>query len=411
MLFWLACGHPADIEDTDVPVAPLDAAVLARLDWQNIKTDVDFLASDDLGGRVPGSPGHAAAADYVEAAMADAGLEPLVADGFRVHHELHLSRSRLMLDESGAIVPTPDDVDGVQLLGAIPGTDPVRSNEIVLVMAHYDHLGVDAGGSVYTGAMDDATGVAGVLELARILRDSPLPRTVAFLITDAEEDGLTGSEAWVADPRVALDDVAVALAIDPLGRPLLPDYDPIAVLGAEHSAGISAILGETAPFSPVDVLDLNRDPLVLFGSDQDSFWDAGRPALWIASPGMTFYHMTTDRPETIDYRSVLEHLAFIGQLTAAFARDDGAYTDEGPKALSVEDCAAVVAFADALLESEVLTDEERTTAVQYRADFQHAVETGVVEDSLKTEYLQAILFVIGGVARAHPGEIPPPTPD
>ena len=108
--------------------------------------------------------------------------------------------------------------------GLMPGKD--RPDEYVIYMAHWDHLGVDGGGEgdrIYNGAVDNATGVAGILTIAKAYRDM-LPgasRSVLFLAVTAEESGLLGSEYYAEHPLVPLEKTAAVINIDalnPLGR-------------------------------------------------------------------------------------------------------------------------------------------------------------------------------------------------
>ncbi len=92
--------------------------------------------------------------------------------------------------------------------GILPGTDPEITDEVVMFTAHLDHVGIGApdaqGDSIYNGAHDNALGVAKLLETAEVLRESPLPRSVMFLATGAEESGLLGAWHYVKDPVVPL---------------------------------------------------------------------------------------------------------------------------------------------------------------------------------------------------------------
>jgi len=110
------------------------------------------------------------------------------------------------------------------VLGRLPGR--VRPNETILYGAHWDHLGVGApdarGDSIYNGAVDNATGVAAVLELARVFAAGPRPeRSIVFAAWTAEEKGLLGSEYYAANPVYPLETTVAGFNIDalaPTGR-------------------------------------------------------------------------------------------------------------------------------------------------------------------------------------------------
>ncbi|MDQ3997428.1 MAG: M28 family metallopeptidase [Gemmatimonadota bacterium] len=105
------------------------------------------------------------------------------------------------------------------VIGRLPGR--VRPNETILYGAHWDHLGVGApdarGDSIYNGAVDNATGVAALLELARVLAAGPRPeRSIVFAAWTAEEKGLLGSEYYAANPVYPLETTVAGFNIDAL---------------------------------------------------------------------------------------------------------------------------------------------------------------------------------------------------
>jgi Zn-dependent M28 family amino/carboxypeptidase len=107
----------------------------------------------------------------------------------------------------------------------IPGTDPVLKNEIVLVLSHYDHLGMrtpatPGGDSVYNGADDDAAGTTAVLEVARLLKKAGNPRrTIVFANMTGEEVGLIGTNWFIAHPPFPLSQIVAGFEIEMIGRP------------------------------------------------------------------------------------------------------------------------------------------------------------------------------------------------
>jgi Zn-dependent M28 family amino/carboxypeptidase len=117
------------------------------------------------------------------------------------------------------------------VLGRLPGR--VRPNETILYGAHWDHLGVGApdarGDSIYNGAVDNATGVAAVLELARVFAASPrTERSIVFAAWTAEEKGLLGSEYYAANPVYPLETTVAGFNIDALA-PTGPARDVLIV--------------------------------------------------------------------------------------------------------------------------------------------------------------------------------------
>ncbi|MEQ5786494.1 M28 family peptidase [Erythrobacter sp. NFXS35] len=133
------------------------------------------------------------------------------------------------------------------LVGVIPGTVPGAG--AVLVLAHWDHLGEcgppEAADRICNGAVDNASGLAVMLELARRLKSGPpLERDVYFLATTSEEAGLLGTRAFVRNPPVPLDDIVAAFNLDMLA--LAPAGAPVGFVGEGRTALDPLILAEIA---------------------------------------------------------------------------------------------------------------------------------------------------------------------
>jgi Zn-dependent M28 family amino/carboxypeptidase len=170
------------------------------------------------------------------------------------------------------------------IVGSMEGKD--RPDEYVIYMAHWDHLGLDdnpEGDRVYNGAVDNASGVAGILTIARAYRDM-LPgasRSVLFIAVTAEESGLLGSEYYVEHPLVPLAKTAALINIDalhPLGR-----AKDVEVVG--YGASDLEDLLATAAKSQGRTLtpDQRSEAGRFYRSDQFNFAKAGVPSLYIKS--------------------------------------------------------------------------------------------------------------------------------
>jgi Zn-dependent M28 family amino/carboxypeptidase len=168
--------------------------------------------------------------------------------------------------------------------GVMPGKD--RPDEYVIYMAHWDHLGVDADGAgdrIYNGAVDNATGVAGILAIARAFRDM-LPgasRSVLFLAVTAEESGLIGSEYYALHPLVPLEKTAAVINIDaltPLGR--ARDLEVIGYGASE----LEDLLADAAKAQKRTLKpDVRPEAGRFYRSDHFNFAKAGVPALYVKS--------------------------------------------------------------------------------------------------------------------------------
>jgi hypothetical protein len=98
-----------------------------------------------------------------------------------------------------------ESVDSQNVIGVLPGTHPKRKNEFVVLSAHMDHIGkspVIEGDSINNGAMDNAAGIASLIEIAKTLRDAKLERSVAFVAVTGEEKGLKGSRYFATHPTL-----------------------------------------------------------------------------------------------------------------------------------------------------------------------------------------------------------------
>ena len=118
------------------------------------------------------------------------------------------------------------EVAASNVIGVLEGSDPTLKNEAIVIGAHYDHLGRGGEGSlapregdIHHGADDNASGVAGVLELARIFTAQPKPRrTIMFIAFSGEEEGLLGSNYYVNHPIVPLTNTVAMINMDMIGR-------------------------------------------------------------------------------------------------------------------------------------------------------------------------------------------------
>ena len=158
-LSWVAAGLVVALGAPGTAAQPVPALDSARL-----LSDLSVLAHDSMEGRAPGSLGSLRARAFLERSLVEAGTEP-VGDGYR--HAFEWS-----------------DQSGVNLVGLVPGL--ADSGQVIVLTAHYDHVGVRAG-EIYNGADDNASGAAALLEIARQIAASPLQHSLLLALVDAEE--------------------------------------------------------------------------------------------------------------------------------------------------------------------------------------------------------------------------------
>jgi len=170
--------------------------------------------------------------------------------------------------------------------GIVPGTDPKLKNDVVIYSAHWDHLGKQAssdnpgGDTIYNGAVDNASGSAGLLAMAAAAVRHPAKRSQMFLWVAAEEQGLLGSAAYAARPLWPLNRTAAALNLDSLN--FVAAAKDIGVRGSERS-DLGALAAATAKTMRLAIAPAKPDlGGGYFRSDHFSFAKAGVPAFSIS---------------------------------------------------------------------------------------------------------------------------------
>jgi hypothetical protein len=209
------------------------------------------------------------------------------------------------------------------VVGILPGT----ADGCVIVGAHYDHLGRDAKGNVYSGADDNASGVAALCEIARILAAGPArERSVIFVAFSGEEEGLLGSQ-WYADhPVVPLESTIAMINLDTVGR---MESRRLLVLSASSAIELpDALRGINLEYD-FDLAIPEKGP---FGSDQVSFLSKGVPSVHIFTGPNADYHRITDTAAKINYEGLRETAAFAAEMARYLADRDRRLTFVPPGA-------------------------------------------------------------------------------
>ena len=220
--------------------------------------------------------------------------------------------------------------------GLLEGTDPTLRDQTILVTSHYDHLGVQEG-RLYPGANDNASGVAAMLETARVLAATRPARSVLFVSFGSEEQLMLGSYHYAAHPLRPLDSTVAVLNLDMIGRneehtpESLGAYDVTAgrsdrlnLVGAVFSADLEAVLMKAAgPAGLALSTKFDRDSSMraLFRCDHLPFLQKGIPAVWIFGGFHPGYHEPSDTVDRLDFdklvRAVRLTTAAVGSLAAA----------------------------------------------------------------------------------------------
>lgn len=242
------------------------------------------LAADSMEGRRMGTRGNAAARAYLVQRLTQAGVLPLV-PGYVQHFDV------AWRDTSAR--------DGVNVLGVVPGADTSR---IIVVSAHFDHLGVRSG-QIYNGTDDNASGTAAALALAEWYAKHPPRHSMIFAFFDGEEADLRGSRAFMLMPPVPLKRIAVNVNIDMVAR---LDQNTLYAAGATPYPFFRPLLRETAKVAPVrlrmghDRTEPNGVDNWIGQSDQAAFHAKGIPFVYFAVEDHPDYHRTTDDVDRVD---------------------------------------------------------------------------------------------------------------
>lgn len=179
---------------------------------------------------------------------------------------------------------THSTVKSPNVVGILPGSDPALKNEVVVLMGHLDHLGIDEGAKgadkLYNGAMDNASGVAILLEVARTLAEGRRPkRSVMVFTPTAEEKGLLGAEYFAASPPVPAERIVAAVNMD---MPILTyDFGEAVGFGAEHTT-LGAVASAAAAAEGVKLVpDPQPEQRFFTRSDHYALVKAGIPAIYL----------------------------------------------------------------------------------------------------------------------------------
>jgi len=285
-------------------------AASARPEADRLQRDIAYLADDRLEGRGTGTAGNDSAASWLARRHAALGLEPVVVDTTRDGCAVDRQRPacRVLLQSftaRGAELAHAGKPEGLRtqnVVAMVPGRDPALAGEVVVIGAHFDHLGrspasaldPEARDAIRNGADDNASGTAAVLELARLFAAQPARRSIVFVHFTAEELGLLGSQWFVEHSPVALDSIVAMVNFDMVGR---LRNDRVIVYGVATARELPGLL-DSANVEPKLRISAVGDG---FGpSDHSSFYAKGIPVLHFFTDLHDDYHRATDDIEKID---------------------------------------------------------------------------------------------------------------
>ncbi|MDA9303545.1 M20/M25/M40 family metallo-hydrolase [Flavobacteriaceae bacterium] len=255
---------------------------------QDLRSSVDFLSSDVLKGRETATQGELVAAQFIRSKFIEAGIKPYFNTYFDTFESTRFK--------------------GVNVVGFIEGSEPELKDEIVLLGAHYDHIGLGPkvkNDSIANGANDNASGTAAVLAIAnRLARLGTNKRSVIVALFSGEEKGLLGSKALAKKIKAQNTDLYTMLNFEMIGVPFIDrDYE-IFLTGYELS-NLGGKLNTYTNSTIVGISDVAKKYNVFKRSDNYSFYKEFKvPSHTISSCDLTnfdFYHHVDDEIDQLDF--------------------------------------------------------------------------------------------------------------
>jgi aminopeptidase YwaD len=224
------------------------------------------------------------------------------------------------------------------IIALVNGSDPLLKDQYLVVGAHYDHLGMGGPGSgsrvidtlaVHNGADDNASGVAGMLELAEYFQKNPTRRSIIFIAFGAEESGLIGSKHYAANPVSPLTGTMAMVNLDMVGR-LRTDDPSIAISGTGTSLESEAILTKLSKKRSFKSV---FNPEGFGASDHSSFYINNIPVFFFTTGAHDDYHKPADDAFLLNYKGQVAVMEMVADLIDELGNRDSLLTfkEAGPK--------------------------------------------------------------------------------
>ncbi len=312
VLVLVACRLSVDAQPyTRGAILPSD--ILAR---------IQILTNDSLEGRLSGSIGAERAARFIAGEFKRYELQPI--DSAKEYLQRFTFAERVTQRWMDTVHFEHHTTANV--VGYLPGSDPVLSKEVIVVGAHYDHLGfggrnaLDSNHLIHYGADDNASGVAGMLELAQyygfFARMKMLKRSVVFIAFSGEEEGLFGSKYFIDHPLVPLTSIRAMINMDMVGR--LSADSILIIEGVGSSPQWTKIYSQLN--SPKQ-FNLRLKSAGLGPSDHMNFYLAKIPVAFFFTGYHPDYHRSSDTWDKINSVGEARIVKFASKLLERLAND------------------------------------------------------------------------------------------
>ena len=272
-----------------------------------MRADISYLASDELEGRETGTAGEELAAAYISQRLTRLGISGLF-EGTEPYYQYFKKTIR---SNPHALENNPDDpvVRGKNVVAF----DDNGSEHTIIIGAHYDHLGYGKEGSLYqgppaihNGADDNASGVAAMLALASYLKDKPMSSNVLYIAFSGEEKGLWGSNFFVDNSPLEMEDINYMINMDMVGR--LNEDRQLAIYGSGTSPSWNDLIyGVKSPVFKFTITESGLGP-----SDHSSFYLEDIPVLHFFTGQHEDYHRPSDDTHKINFEGLQDIIRYIG---------------------------------------------------------------------------------------------------
>ena len=293
-------------------------------DQGEMRRTVEYLASQELGGRYPDTAGDTLASEFIVGRLRSLKLKRIAKGKKKTGYYQDFTYGK--------------DVQRTthNIIAVLPGKDRRLKDEYIVVGSHYDHLGMGGQGSgsrrpdtlgVHPGADDNASGDAVVLQLARYFKKARPARSIIFAFFGAEEQGIVGSKRFVEwmrqeDPcrihlPAGLEGIVAMVNLDMVGR--MRD-NALSVSGTGTSTDFKALAEMAAERTQ---LTITCTPDGYGPSDQASFVAADIPVLYLTTGGHMEYHTPDDVPSTLSYDGMQRTLDYARELVTELAGRPG----------------------------------------------------------------------------------------
>lgn len=255
------------------------------VDSAQLMRDVSILSSDKMNGRKVGTPGSRRAQLYLIRRFTQIGIKKRF-DTYEQPFFFTREGKRVM---------------GTNLIGYIPG----KRSDWIVISAHYDHLGSASppvnGDSIYNGADDNASGLAGLLAIAGYFKQHPPQNNLLFVAFDAEEEGLQGSKAFVEHSKDFLKHVRLNINMDMISH---SSRHELYACGTHQFPELKPYIEKAGTNQYAKILFGHDDPKLkdddwVNQSDQASFYAAGISFIYFGVEDHPNYHRVTDELDTI----------------------------------------------------------------------------------------------------------------